>query len=58
MDIAQIAAVQLAGVAALTKQAVSMSILKTAAEAQMQMAEVIAQQAKQVNAVEGFSVYA
>lgn len=58
MDIAQIAAVQLAGVAALTQPAASMSMLKSAAEAQMQMAEVIAQQAKQVNAAEGFSVYA
>ena len=58
MDIAQMAAGQLAAVAALTQQAASMSIMKTAAEAQRQMAEVIAQQAKQVIAVKGFSVYA
>jgi hypothetical protein len=58
MDIAQIAAIQVAGAAAMTQQAVSMSILKTAAEIQMQMAEVLAQQAAQINPVEGFSVYA
>jgi len=58
MDVSQIAAAQVAGVAALTQQNASMAIVKKAAEAQMQMAEVIAQQAAQVNKQEGFSVYA
>lgn len=58
MEVSQIAAAQVAGAAALTQQAASMAIVKKAAEAQMQMAEVIAQQAAQINPQEGFSVYA
>lgn len=58
MEITQIAAAQVAGAAALAQQGATMAIVKKAAEAQMQMAEVIAQQATQVNPQEGFSVYA
>ena len=58
MEISQIAAAQVAGAAALAQQGASMALAKKAAEAQMQMAEVIAQQAVQVNKQEGFSVYA
>lgn len=57
MDVSQIAAMQVAGAAALTQQAASMALVKTAAEAQMQMANILAQQADQI-AQEGFSVYA
>jgi len=57
MDVAQIATLQIAGAAALTQQAASLSLLKTAAEAQMQMAEVLAQQAEQETTAQGFSVY-
>ena len=57
MDASQIAAAQIAGAAALTQQAASMAMVKTAAEAQMQMAEVIAQQAEQGDTQQGFSVY-
>ena len=57
MDVARIAAAQIAGAAALTQQAASMEMVKNAAEAQMQMANIIAQQAAQVNAQQGFSVY-
>jgi hypothetical protein len=58
MEIAQIAAFQVASVTALTREAASMSMMKKAAAAQMQMANVIAQQTQQVKAQEGFSVYA
>lgn len=58
MDVSQIATMQIAGAAALTQQAATMALLKTAAEAQMQMADIIAQQAAAVNPQEGFSVYA
>jgi len=58
MEISQIAAVQVAGAAALAKQNASMAMMKTAAQAQMQMANVIAQQAAQGNKEQGFSVYA
>jgi len=58
MEISQIAAVQIAGAAALTQQAASMSMVKKAAQAQMQLANVIAQQAVQGNKEQGFSVYA
>lgn len=58
MDVAQIAAFQVASAAALTQQAISMEVAKQAAAAQMQMAKVIEQQTKQVNEVTGFSVYA
>lgn len=57
MEVGQIATMQIAGAAALTQQAASMAMAKTAAEAQMQMANIIAQQAAQM-AQEGFSVYA
>ena len=57
MDVALIATLQIAGAAALTQQAASISLLKTAAEAQMQMAEVLAQQAEQETTAQGFSVY-
>lgn len=57
MDVGQIATMQIAGAAALTQQAASMALMKTAAEAQMQMANIIAQQADQI-AQDGFSVYA
>lgn len=58
MEISQIAAVQIAGAAALTQQAASMAMMKKSAQAQMQMANVIAQQAAQGNMQQGFSVYA
>jgi hypothetical protein len=58
MEVSQIAAAQVAGVAALTQHAATMSMVKKAAQAQMQMANVIAQQAAQLNKQEGFSVYA
>lgn len=58
MDIAQIAAAQVASQMALAQQAASMSMVKKAAEAQMQMANLIERQAAQVNRQEGFSVYA
>lgn len=58
MEISQIAAFQAASAAALTQQAATMAIMKKAAAAQMQLANVIAQQAQQVNPQEGFSVYA
>ncbi|MBU5611420.1 hypothetical protein [Geomonas azotofigens] len=58
MDVAAIAASQVAGAAALTQQAVAMQLVKTAAEAQMQMANILAQQATAINPPQGFSVYA
>lgn len=59
MDVTSIAAIQVAGVAALTQQAASMAMVKNAAEAQMQMANIIAQQAAAVvNPPQGFSLYA
>ena len=57
MDVARIAAAQITDAAALAQQAASMEMVKNAAEAQMQMANIIAQQAAQVNAQQGFSVY-
>jgi hypothetical protein len=58
MEISQMAAMQVAGAMALTQQAASMGMMKKAAQAQMQMANVIAQQAAQGNKQQGFSVYA
>lgn len=58
MEVSQIAAVQIAGAAALTQQAASMGMMKKAAQAQMQMANMIAEQAVQGNKEQGFSVYA
>lgn len=58
MEISQIAATQVAGAAALLQQAVSVEMIKNTAKAQMQMANVIAQQADQGNQQQGFSVYA
>jgi hypothetical protein len=57
MEVSQIAAVQIAGAAALTQQAASMGMMKKAAQAQMQMANMIAEQAVQGNKEHGFSVY-
>lgn len=57
MEVSELAAIQVAGTAALTQQAASMAMLKTAAEMQMQMAKIIDQQAAAVNPPEGFSVY-
>lgn len=58
MDVTRIATMQIAGAAALAQQAASMAMVKTAAEAQMQVANILAQQAEALNATEGFSVYA
>jgi len=58
MDVTQIATMQIAGAAALAQQAASMALLKTAAESQMQMANIIAQQAAATNPQDGFSVFA
>uniref|UniRef100_C6E704 Uncharacterized protein n=1 Tax=Geobacter sp. (strain M21) TaxID=443144 RepID=C6E704_GEOSM len=58
MEVSQIATMQIAGAAALAQQTVSMTLMKTAAEAQMQMANIVAQQAAAVNQQQGFSVYA
>lgn len=58
MDVTQIATMQVAGAVSLAQQAASMAMVKTAAEAQMQMANIIAQQAAAINPPEGFSVYA
>lgn len=58
MEVSQIATMQIAGAAALAQQTVSMALMKTAAEAQMQMANIVAQQAAAVNQQQGFSVYA
>lgn len=57
MEVSQIATMQIAGAAALAQQTVSMTLMKTAAEAQMQMANIVAQQAAAVNQQQGFSVY-
>ncbi|WP_224959827.1 hypothetical protein [Geomonas subterranea] len=58
MDVTTIATMQVAGAAALARQSASMELMKNAAEAQMQMANILAQQATAVNPQEGFSVYA
>ena len=58
MEISQIAAFQVASSAALVQQSATMAMAKTAAAAQMQMANVIAQQAEQGKEQTGFSVYA
>lgn len=58
MDVSTIAAAQVAGAASLTQQAISMELVKNAAAAQMQMANILAQQAAAVNPQEGFSTYA
>ncbi|MBJ6801643.1 hypothetical protein [Geomonas propionica] len=58
MDVTTIATMQVAGAAALARQSASMKMMKNAAAAQMQMANILAQQATAVNPTEGFSVYA
>jgi hypothetical protein len=58
MEISQLAAVLVSGTAAITQENASMSMVKKSAQAQMQMANVLAQQATQVNSQAGFSVYA
>jgi hypothetical protein len=58
MEITQIAAALVTDAAAITQQNASMSMVKKSAEAQMQLANVIAQQAAPANSHEGFSVYA
>ena len=58
MEISQLAAVLVSGQAAITQQNASMAMVKKSAQADMQMANVIAQQAAQVNNQPGFSVYA
>ena len=60
MELSQIAAVQqVTGAAALVKQSASLAMAKTAADAQMQLANVIAKQAEQGKQdQQGFSVYA
>jgi hypothetical protein len=58
MEVSDIAAFQVAGAAALMQQSASIAMAKKAAEAQMQMANVIAQQAEKGKAQQGFSVYA
>lgn len=57
MDVTTIATMQVAGAEALAQQSASMELMKNAAEAQMQMANILAQQAAVVNPQEGFSVY-
>ena len=58
MEVSDIAAFQVAGAAALMQQSASIAMAKKAAQAQMQMANLIAQQAEQGKAQQGFSVYA
>jgi hypothetical protein len=58
MEISQIAEFQVASAAALTQQSAAMGIMKKAAAAQMQLANIIAQQATQGKEQTGFSVYA
>ena len=58
MEISDIAASQVANVAALAQQQASMAIVKKAAGAQQQMANMIAQQVTPAKAQTGFSVYA
>ncbi|WP_198419388.1 MULTISPECIES: hypothetical protein [Geomonas] len=58
MDVSTIAAAQVAGAASLMQQSISMELVKNAAAAQMQMANILAQQAATVNPQEGFSTYA
>ena len=58
MEISQLAAVLVSGTAAITQENASMSMVKKSAQAQMQIANVLAQQAVQVNSPAGFSVYA
>lgn len=58
MDVSTIAAAQVAGAASLMQQSISMELVKNAAAAQMQMANILAQQAATVNPQDGFSTYA
>ena len=58
MEVDQIAALQVANAAALMQQSASMAMVKKGAQAQMQMANVIAQQVSQGKEQQGFSVYA
>ncbi|QXE90421.1 hypothetical protein KP001_18745 [Geomonas subterranea] len=58
MDVTTIATMQIAGAAALARESAAMELMKNAANAQMQMANILAQQATAVNPPEGFSVYA
>ncbi|WP_198419494.1 hypothetical protein [Geomonas oryzae] len=58
MDVSTIAAAQVANAASVTQQAITMELVKNAAAAQMQMANILAQQATAVNPQEGFSTYA
>ncbi|MCM0080863.1 hypothetical protein L4X63_04585 [Geomonas sp. Red32] len=59
MDVSQIAAIGVANQLAMTQQAASMSMVKKAADAQMQMVNMIAQQVAPTSPQQGgFSVYA
>lgn len=58
MDVTTIATMQVAGAAALARESASMELMKNAAEAQAQMANILAQQAAVINPQQGFSVYA
>jgi hypothetical protein len=59
MELSDMAAMQqVAGSAALLQQQLSMSMAKKAADSQMQMANMIAQQAQQAKSQYNFSVYA
>ena len=58
MEPVEIAATQVAGQLALAQQAATMSMVKKSAQAQMQLANVIAQQAAPAGEQQGFSVYA
>ena len=58
MEISQLAATLVSGAAAITQQNASMSMVKKSAQAQMQMANIIAQQAAAMKSQPGFSVYA
>ncbi|GFO54016.1 hypothetical protein GMSM_10230 [Geomonas sp. Red276] len=58
MDVTQIAAAGVANQLAMAQQAATMSMVKKAADAQMQMVNMIAQQAAQSKEQGGFSVYA
>ena len=58
MDVAQIAASQVMSAAVLTHETAAIAIMKTAVEAQMQLANVIARQAEQGKDQTACSVYA
>lgn len=58
MEISQMAAIGVANQVALAQQTASMSMVKKAAAAQMQMVNMIARQVSQAKGQEGFSVYA